>query len=412
MSKTCKRLAMILALAMMTGFAGAFAEESPVESPVAEVTETPTEAPVETPSSEPSEPTETPAETPTEAPTEQPTHKPAKEAPIVNVGYALVEGGVFVYTEPQVSDTTRIGQFTSASYLYVLERMGSDEEDWLRVAFAYEEGSMIGIIEGYIRVSQAKQVEGSTGAGPFIYGGVGLSKSAFLNNGMMPTAIVDPETKQAPEQRKVKYKVNDEGKVVRISTGEVVSTKKYIVRTSGPALNFRSVYNGTVNGCLETGDTVRVIEKGDRWAYLLINGEVYTAMSAYLVDPDAVVEAQDDAAVQEQLEKAAEAQNANEAAESETVAEEETGMTAEDFRALVDAIEITFSFEGDSVAYGDPVTLVAHIPEALEGAEIQWQTKAPNGEWTNVEGAFGKTLSIVASESNASNIWRVQLTLG
>ena len=112
-------------------------------------------------------------------------------------------------------------------------------------------------------------------------------------------------------------------------------------------------------------------------------------MSAYLVEPEAAVEAPE-----------------------EVPAEEETGMTEEDFRSLVNAIEITFRFEGDSVAYGDTVTLVAHIPEALSGAEIQWQTQTPGGDWTNVEGAFGTTLSIVASESNASNIWRVQLTLG
>ena len=409
MSKTCKRVAILLVLALLMSFVGALAEESPAETPVAEVTEAPVHEPTEAPSHEPTEapvhepteapshePTETPAEAPTETPTEAPaeepteasTHKPEKEMPVVNAGYALVEGGVFAYTEPVISDATRIGQFTSASYLYVFERLGSGEDAWLRVAFAYEDGSLIGIVEGYVRMEYAKQVEGSTGAGPFIYNGMGLSKSSFLNNGVIPAVIIDPETKTS-EQRKVKYKVGDEGSVVRISTGETVSTKKYVVKTSGPALNFRSVYNGTVSGRLETGDTVRVIEKGDRWAYLLIDGEVYTAMSAYLVEPEAAVEAPE-----------------------EVPAEEETGMTEEDFRSLVNAIEITFRFEGDSVAYGDTVTLVARIPEALSGAEIQWQTQTPGGDWTNVEGAFGTTLSIVASESNASNIWRVQLTLG
>ena len=33
----------------------------------------------------------------------------------MDAGYALVEGGVFAYTEPVISDATRIGQFTSAS---------------------------------------------------------------------------------------------------------------------------------------------------------------------------------------------------------------------------------------------------------------------------------------------------------
>ena len=294
-------MAILLVLALLMSFVGALAEESPAETPVAEVseapvhepteapvhepteapphepTETPTEAPTEMPTETPAEaPTETPTEAPAEEPTEAPTHKPEEETPVVNAGYA--------YTEPVISDATRIGQFTSASYLYVFERLGSGEDAWLRVAFAYEDGSLIGVVEGYVRMEYAKQVEGSTGAGPFIYNGMGLSKSSFLNNGVIPAVIIDPETKTS-EQRKVKYKVGDEGSVVRISTGETVSTKKYVVKTSGPALNFRSVYNGTVSGRLETGDTVRVIEKGDRWAYLLIDGEVYTAMSAYLVEP-------------------------------------------------------------------------------------------------------------------------------
>ena len=237
MSKTCKRMAILLVLALLMSFVGALAEESPTETPVAEVTEAPvhesTEAPVhestEAPSHEPTEtpaeaPTETPTEAPAEDPTEAPTHKPEEETPVVNAGYALVEGGVFAYTEPVISDETRIGQFTSASYLYVFERLGSGEDAWLRVAFAYEDGSLIGIVEGYVRMEYAKQVEGSTGAGPFIYNGMGLSKSSFLNNGVIPAVIIDPETKTS-EQRKVKYKVGDEGSVVRISTGETVSTK-------------------------------------------------------------------------------------------------------------------------------------------------------------------------------------------
>ena len=189
MSKTCKRMAILLVLALLMSFVGALAEESPSETPVAEVTEAPVHEPTEAPSHEPTEapvhepteapshePTETPAEAPTETPTEAPaeepteasTHKPEKEMPVVNAGYALVEGGVFAYTEPVISDATRIGQFTSASYLYVFERLGSGEDAWLRVAFAYEDGSLIGIVEGYVRMEYAKQVEGSTGAGPMI----------------------------------------------------------------------------------------------------------------------------------------------------------------------------------------------------------------------------------------------------
>ena len=55
---------------------------------------------------------------------------------------------------------------------------------------------------------------------------------------------------------------------------------------------------------------------------------------------------------------------------------------------------------------------MAHIPDALADAEIQWQVKAPGDGWKDVEGAFGKTLTVIASESNVDDVWRVRLTLG
>ena len=329
------------------------------------------------------DPTVEPVVDPTIDPTEAPTKQPDPTKTPVGVGYAKVEGGVVAYTEPVVSDSTRIGQFNSSSYVYVQECIGTGEEGWLKIAFAYEEGSLIGVLEGYIRLPQAAQVEGSTGAGPFILGGVGLSKASFQNNGVLPAVIIDPETGATPGAAKTKYSVNDEGKVVRRSDGAIVSTEKCVVVTSGPALNYRSAKSGTVEGCVESGETVRVIDRSGRWAYVLIDGEICTMMSVYLFDPEEV---------------------------SERPAE--TGMTAEAFSSLVGEIKITFRYEGDSVSYGDAVTLVAHIPDALADAEIQWQVKAPGDGWKDVEGAFGKTLTVIASESNVDDVWRVRLTLG
>lgn len=368
------------------------AEETEAPAPTEEATEQPTVDPTIDPTAEPVvdptidptlDPTVEPVVDPTIDPTEAPTKQPDPTKTPVGVGYAKVEGGVVAYTEPVVSDSTRIGQFTSSSYVYVQECTGTGEEGWLKIAFAYEEGSLIGILEGYIRLPQATQVEGSTGAGPFILGGVGLSKASFQNNGVLPAVIIDPETGAAPGSVKTKYSVNDEGKVVRMSDGAIVSTEKCVVVTSGPALNYRSAKSGTVEGCIESGETVRVIDRSGRWAYVLIDGEICTMMSVYLFAPEEV---------------------------SEQPAE--TGMTAETFSSLVGEIEITFRYEGDSVSYGDAVTLVAHIPDALADAEIQWQVKAPGDGWKNVEGAFEKTLTVIASESNVDDVWRVQLTLG
>ncbi len=410
MSKIRKMASIILSVVMLASCGAAFAEapaeETPVlpevtaeqtmqpETPAAEPAEeqpaeeteapAPTEEATEQPTVDPTlDPTVEPVVDPTIDPTEAPTKQPDPTKTPVGVGYAKVEGGVVAYTEPAVSDSTRIGQFNSSSYVYVQECIGTGEEGWLKIAFAYEEGSLIGVLEGYIRLPQAAQVEGSTGAGPFILGGVGLSKASFQNNGVLPAVIIDPETGATPGAAKTKYSVNDEGKVVRRSDGAIVSTEKCVVVTSGPALNYRSAKSGTVEGCVESGETVRVIDRSGRWAYVLIDGEICTMMSVYLFDPEEV---------------------------SERPAE--TGMTAEAFSSLVGEIEITFRYEGDSVSYGDAVTLVAHIPDALADAEIQWQVKAPGDGWKDVEGAFGKTLTVIASESNVDDVWRVRLTLG
>ena len=410
MSKIRKMASIILSVVMLASCGAAFAEapaeETPVlpevtaeqtmqpETPAAEPAEeqpaeeteapAPTEEATEQPTVDPTlDPTVEPVVDPTIDPTEAPTKQPDPTKTPVGVGYAKVEGGVVAYTEPVVSDSTRIGQFNSSSYVYVQECIGTGEEGWLKIAFAYEEGSLIGVLEGYIRLPQAAQVEGSTGAGPFILGGVGLSKASFQNNGVLPAVIIDPETGATPGAAKTKYSVNDEGKVVRRSDGAIVSTEKCVVVTSGPALNYRSAKSGTVEGCVESGETVRVIDRSGRWAYVLIDGEICTMMSVYLFDPEEV---------------------------SERPAE--TGMTAEAFSSLVGEIKITFRYEGDSVSYGDAVTLVAHIPDALADAEIQWQVKAPGDGWKDVEGAFGKTLTVIASESNVDDVWRVRLTLG
>ena len=410
MSKIRKMASIILSVVMLASCGAAFAEapaeETPVlpevtaeqtmqpETPAAEPAEeqpaeeteapAPTEEATEQPTVDPTlDPTVEPVVDPTIDPTEAPTKQPDPTKTPVGVGYAKVEGGVVAYTEPVVSDSTRIGQFNSSSYVYVQECIGTGEEGWLKIAFAYEEGSLIGVLEGYIRLPQAAQVEGSTGAGPFILGGVGLSKASFQNNGVLPAVIIDPETGETPGAAKTKYSVNDEGKVVRRSDGALGSTEKCVVVTSGPALNYRSAKSGTVEGCVESGETVRVIDRSGRWAYVLIDGEICTMMSVYLFDPEEV---------------------------SERPAE--TGMTAEAFSSLVGEIKITFRYEGDSVSYGDAVTLVAHIPDALADAEIQWQVKAPGDGWKDVEGAFGKTLTVIASESNVDDVWRVRLTLG
>ena len=172
----------------------------------------------------------------------------------------------------------------------------------------------------------------------------------------------------------------EDGSVIRTSTGEAVSTVTRQIVTSGPALNFRSVATGTVAGSLASGEKVQVIVQGDKWTYVLINGGIYTVMSAYVQDVTAVPE--------------------------------RPAMTEEDFAALVDKVEINFCYSGETLSYGDQVTLAASIPQELADANIQWQVKVPGGDWQDVEGAYGATYTLTVSDENVDNLWRVRLTLG
>lgn len=375
MSRTRKLASLFLAAAMLLSTGSALAQEAQVETeaPAVSVTEAPavpTTAPTEEPAEEPA--TEAPVHT--DAPTAAPERNP------VNVGYAQAEGAVFVYTEPVISEETRIGQFTATSYFYVMERYGEGDEDWLKIAFAYAEGEGVAILEGYIRVFQALQVEPAQGTGPYQFEGIGLSLASFENSGMMPVSMVDPETGIAPDPSQPAYYVAEDGSVVRTATGETVSTVTRQIVTSGPALNYRSVTTGTVAGNLAYGEKVQVIAQGEKWTYVLIGGGVYTVMSAYV--------------------------------QKVSVAAEQAAMTEEAFSALVDKIEIDFCYSGEGLSYGDQVTLAAQIPQELADANIQWQTKAPGGEWQDVEGAYGATLTLTVAEENADNLWRVRLTLG
>lgn len=390
MSKTCKRMALLLALTMMMAFVGAYAEEMPEVANAAEeviAAETPAEEPQT--SSEPvEEETETPAEEETETPAEEKKETPAEEKkeekPEVTVGYASVIGGTVVYAEPGTEEGNTLGAFNSSSYLYVLERC--TDQDWLRVVFAYSEYGEILIMEGYVKTANAAKVPNDEGAGSYLYNGVGLATSSFTSFGATPDAFVDPETKVASEKRKEKYAVNANGQAYRVSTGEVISTKEYVVTTSGPKLNYRAVSDGAVEGCLENGSTVRVIEYGSHWSFLLIGGKVYTAMSSNLVDPSELEETLPDNAklmsvIQDALDKRR-------------------------------SVSIYMAYDGEYVNFGDTVSFYA-VLEGYEGTEyeIRWQVSADDENWSDIEGANATRFDLVVTEDNYENYYRAAVTL-
>ncbi len=384
MSKNCKRAALLLLLTMLVSCVGVFAEEAPeqiIESvtsepvQVEEVTEAPTEAP-----------TETPAEEPAEEPTVEPTAAPVEEEKAaIKQGYALVEAGALLYAEPEDAEGNRLGAFTYASYIYVLECVDSE---WVRAAIAFSEYDEILVLEGYVKTEFLTNADKESGAGHYLYNGVGLSTASFSNYGASPDAFVDPETNVANAERTEKYSVVN-GQVIRNATGEAVSTETYAILTSGPALNYRAVSDNAVRGCLENGSTVSVIEKGAHWAFILVDGEVFTAMSAYIVDPSEIE------------------------AEEESVPSDAKLMSViEDTLNRERSVSVYVYYEGESIRFGDSVALYA-VLDGYDGTEysIQWQKSADNENWEDISNATAKKYEVVVTEENYTDFYRVAVTL-
>ena len=443
MSKSCKMVALLLALAMLLSCIGVCAEEVPAgtteevvsgsvtvaeatEAPKEDPTETPTEIPTEVPAEEPTEtpaeePAETPAETPTETPTEVPTETPAEEATAepeadpteepeeekeeITTGYALIAANALLYAEPtlngatassdeaasgdastsdgetEIEDGNLLGYFGLSSYLYVYECV---DPEWARVAVAYIEHEDVLIMKGYVRVELLTKVSNTQGAGPYIYNGIGLCTASFASYGASPDAYIDPKTKVAQAERVGKYVVEN-GQPVLSATGEVVSTKTYVVSIPGVALNYRSVSDGAVAGCLENGASVQVIEHGTYWSFVLINGKVYTMASAYLADPAELQVLPDNAKLMSAIQDALDKDR---------------------------SVSIYIAYDGEYVNFGDTVALYAML-YGYEGTEysIQWQISADNANWEDIDGACDSKYEVVVTEDNYTNFYRVAVTL-
>ncbi|MEG2858734.1 MAG: hypothetical protein RSA12_02435 [Clostridia bacterium] len=76
------------------------------------------------------------------------------------------------------------------------------------------------------------------------------------------------------------------------------------------------------------------------------------------------------------------------------------------------AVSVLVSYEGDAPHYGSAITLLSTVTDAPDGARLayQWQTKTPNSDWSNVEGATDATYGYVLSEDNAANTYRLIVT--
>lgn len=65
----------------------------------------------------------------------------------------------------------------------------------------------------------------------------------------------------------------------------------------------------------------------------------------------------------------------------------------------------------DTVKCGDTVTLYA-VLEGYDGIDyhIQWQVSDDNSNWHDISGANGEQYSIVVSEENCANYYRIEVT--
>ncbi len=95
---------------------------------------------------------------------------------------------------------------------------------------------------------------------------------------------------------------------------------------------------------------------------------------------------------------------------SDETAEDEAEMTItlEDEQDVERRIEIKISYKGDSVQFGDTVTLKAK----LYGYEnttytLQWQQSTDNQRWVDIEGADEINYTFTVTAENYTNLWRV-----
>lgn len=76
------------------------------------------------------------------------------------------------------------------------------------------------------------------------------------------------------------------------------------------------------------------------------------------------------------------------------------------------SISVYAVYDGETLAFGDTVTLIA----VLNGYEnttttIQWQSSTDNASWSDINGADATTYTFTVTENNYRNFWRVAVTI-
>lgn len=76
------------------------------------------------------------------------------------------------------------------------------------------------------------------------------------------------------------------------------------------------------------------------------------------------------------------------------------------------SVSIYAAYDGDTLSFGDAVTLIA----VLNGYEntaytLKWQSSPDNQEWEDIAGETAASYSFIITEANYTNYWRVSVTI-
>ena len=131
--------------------------------------------------------------------------------------------------------------------------------------------------------------------------------------------------------------------------------------------------------------------------------------------PEATVEATIEATVEATVEATAEIpaeEIIEETAEPEITEDDQLIAVIEDTQNVNRSVSIYASFSGNTLTYGDSVTLKAKLTGYDNVSyTLQWQVSKDNSNWQNVSGENGMEYSFTVTEDNASDYYRIAVSV-
>ena len=206
---------------------------------------------------------------------------------------------------------------------------------------------------------------------------------------------------------------------VAIEKGEKL---KFTVNEENVGLTYRAVVNGMVASktyklsgvtAKPVEDEEEIVEPEEEITEPEVEEETETDPEEETADPEEEVTEPED---EEETETEPEEEPTEPEVEEETEDEEETEVGEETQGEVAEepeldpnrSIAIHAEWEGEELYFGDESTLVAEL-SGYDNAvyTVQWQTSQDNENWTDVEGANELTYTMIVTEENWQNFWRL-----